>query len=108
MRKLIFILFFTFAALAVGDTRPRYVSSKFTATAYCLRGKTASGATVRHGLVAADPRVLPIGSRIKINNQVFVVADTGGKIKGKRIDIWMLSCRQARQYGVKTIDVTRL
>ncbi len=39
----------------------------FRATAYCLRGRTASGGNVRRGIVAADPRILPLGTRIEIS-----------------------------------------
>ena len=38
----------------------------FRATAYCLKGRTASGGGVRRGIVAADPRVLPLGTKIYI------------------------------------------
>ena len=68
----------------------------FSATAYCFSGRTAMGHGVRRGLVAADPRVLRLGSRIVINgggySGTYLVSDTGGSIKGKRLDIWMPSC----------------
>ena len=70
-------------------------ASSFRATAYCLKGRTASGSSVRRGIVAADPRILPLGSRIQIHNGAYsgtyTVADTGGGIKGRRLDIWMPS-----------------
>lgn len=81
----------------------------FTATAYCLRGKTAMGHGVRRGLIAADPRILRLGSRVVINgggvSGSYLVSDTGGKIKGKRIDIWMPSCSEARRFGRRTVQV---
>lgn len=84
----------------------------FRATAYCLRGKTASGRRVRRGVVAADPRVLPLGSRIKISagkySGNYIVADTGGKIKGRILDIWVPSCAEARRWGRRNIKVTVL
>jgi 3D (Asp-Asp-Asp) domain-containing protein len=82
---------------------------KFVATAYCLRGRTASGSRVRNGIIAADPRVLRLGSRVNLGagsySGNYIVADTGGKIKGKRIDIWMASCAEARRFGRRTVTV---
>jgi len=81
----------------------------FSATAYCLRGKTAMGHGVRRGLIAADPRVLRLGSRVVLNgggySGTYLVSDTGGKIKGKRIDIWMPSCSEAKRFGRRTVQV---
>jgi 3D (Asp-Asp-Asp) domain-containing protein len=87
-------------------------ASSFRATAYCLKGRTASGSNVRRGLVAADPRVLPLGSRIQIHNGAYngtyTVADTGGGIKGRRLDIWMPSCVEAVRFGSRSVSVSRL
>ena len=84
----------------------------FRATAYCLRGRTASGRMVRRGIVAADPRVLPLGTRIKLSagrySGTYLVADTGGKIKGRVIDIWVPSCSEARRWGRRNVKVTVL
>lgn len=81
----------------------------FKATAYCLRGKTASGRYVRRGIVAADPRVLPLGTRIHMSGGRYtgnyLVADTGGKIKGRILDIWVPSCNEARRWGRRTVKV---
>lgn len=84
----------------------------FKATAYCLRGKTASGRMVRRGIVAADRRVLPLGTRIRLTagkySGTYVVADTGGKIKGRILDIWVPSCAEARRWGRRSVKVTVL
>jgi 3D (Asp-Asp-Asp) domain-containing protein len=81
----------------------------FSATAYCLRGRTALGHGVRRGLIAADPRVLRLGSRVRVEgggySGTYLVSDTGGKIKGKRIDIWMPSCSEARRFGRRTVQI---
>jgi len=83
----------------------------FTATAYCLSGRTAMGHGVRRGLIAADPRVLKLGSRVTINggayNGSYLVSDTGGKIKGKKIDIWVPSCSEARKFGRRTVQISQ-
>jgi 3D (Asp-Asp-Asp) domain-containing protein len=84
----------------------------FRATAYCLRGKTASGRAVRRGIVAADTRVLPLGTRIHMSagkySGNYVVADTGGKVKGRVLDIWVPSCAEARSWGRRSVQVTVL
>ena len=87
-------------------------ATSFRATAYCLKGRTASGGGVRRGIVAADPRVLPLGSRIQIHNGAYsgtyTVADTGGGIKGRRLGIWMPSCGEAVRFGSRSVSVSRL
>lgn len=98
------------------DDKPAVVSNSdsegkaFKATAYCLRGKTASGSGVRRGIVAADPRILPLGTKIEIEagsySGTYTVADTGGAVKGKILDIWMPSCSEARKFGRKKIKVS--
>lgn len=81
----------------------------FSATAYCLRGKTALGHSVRRGIIAADPRVLRLGSTITVNgggySGTYLVSDTGGSIKGKRLDIWMPNCSEARRFGRRSVQV---
>jgi 3D (Asp-Asp-Asp) domain-containing protein len=81
----------------------------FSATAYCFSGRTAMGHGVRRGLIAADPRVLPLGSRVYINagqwSGTYLVSDTGGAIKGKRIDIWVPSCGEARRFGRRSVQI---
>ena len=81
----------------------------FSATAYCLSGRTAMGHGVRRGLIAADPRVLKLGSRVYVNagawSGTYLVSDIGGGIKGKKIDIWVPSCGEARRFGRRTVQV---
>lgn len=82
----------------------------FRATAYCLKGRTASGGSVRRGIVAADRRVLPLGTRIQISagaySGTYTVADTGGAVKGHILDIWMPSCAEANRFGRRTVMVS--
>lgn len=81
----------------------------FRATAYCLQGRTANGGGVRRGIVAADPRVLPLGTRIQVTagsyTGTYTVADTGGAVKGRVLDIWVPSCSEAIRFGRKSITV---
>ncbi|QQS40617.1 MAG: 3D domain-containing protein [Acidobacteriota bacterium] len=82
----------------------------FRATAYCLRGRTASGQSVRRGLIAADPRVLPLGTKVQLTagrySGEYIVADTGGKVKGNKIDIWVPNCGEARRWGNRGVKLT--
>lgn len=84
----------------------------FSATAYCLRGRTASGAGVRRGIVAADPRVLPLGTRIYLNaggySGNYIVADTGGAVRGRKLDIWVPNCSEAIKFGRRSVSVNIL
>lgn len=84
----------------------------FKATAYCLKGKTAMGGAVRRGIVAADPRILPLGSRIQITagsySGTYTVADTGGAVRGRVLDIWVSSCSEAVRFGRKSVMVSKL
>ncbi len=95
-------------AIAVNNEKNKGGRS-FSATAYCLKGRTASGSGVRRGIVAADPRVLPLGTRISLNAGAYtgsyVVADTGGAIKGRKLDIWVSSCSEARRFGRRNVLV---
>ena len=84
----------------------------FTATAYSLRGRTASGKPVARGLIAADRRVLPIGTRVRLEagsySGEYTVADTGGAVRGRKIDIWMPSSREAMRFGRRPVKLTVL
>ena len=86
--------------------------TNFQATAYCLRGRTANGGSVRRGIIAADPRFLPLGSRVQISagaySGIYTVTDTGGAVKGRKIDIWMPNCSEANRFGSRGITVSRL
>ena len=87
-------------------------ASPYVATAYSLRGRTASGRMVSRGLIAADPRVLPLGSRVRLEHPgysgEYLVADTGGAIRGRRIDIWTPSSGEAMRFGRRTVKLTVL
>jgi 3D (Asp-Asp-Asp) domain-containing protein len=83
----------------------------FTATAYCTGSITASGIPVSKGIVAADPAVLPLGTRIRITraapyNGTYWVLDTGGAIRKRRLDVYIPDCAAARQFGRRSVHVT--
>lgn len=81
----------------------------FSATAYCLSGKTALGHKVRRGIIAADPRVLRLGSTVMIQGGgyagSYLVSDTGSRIRGKKIDIWVPNCSEARKFGRRSVQI---
>jgi 3D (Asp-Asp-Asp) domain-containing protein len=73
-------------------------------TAYCLKGVTRRGRYVRGGIVAADPRIFPLGRLIEvfIGGEYygrFLVDDTGLKIKGPILDVWKPTCEEAIHFG---------
>lgn len=86
-----------------------YAPQSFRATAYSLRGRTRSGQYVRRGVVAADPRLLPLGTKVELKagnySGVYTVLDTGGVIKGGIIDIWMPSSSEARRFGRQRVKL---
>lgn len=69
-------------------------------------GVTASGMRVQPGVVAVDPRVIPLGTRLYVDGYGFAVAaDTGGAIKGNKIDVYMEGLPAARQWGRRQVNV---
>ncbi|MBU2601592.1 MAG: hypothetical protein KKA32_05415 [Actinobacteria bacterium] len=80
---------------------------KVKAYAYALPGRTASGLSVGIGIVAVDPRVIKLGTRLYIPGYgEGLAADTGGDIKGNTIDVWVPTEKQARDWGIKYITIT--
>jgi 3D (Asp-Asp-Asp) domain-containing protein len=73
-------------------------------TSYCLKGTTRRDRYVRQGIVAADPRLFPLGRYVElyVGRKYFgrfLVDDTGGKIKDAILDIWTPECRDAQRFG---------
>lgn len=63
--------------------------------------KTALGTTMTpYRTIAVDPRVIPLGSKVEINGKIYIAEDTGGAIKGYRIDMCVSSHGEAYQKGV--------
>ncbi|HSC27597.1 MAG TPA: 3D domain-containing protein [Vicinamibacterales bacterium] len=98
------------------DTAPPAPGTRlrFKATAYCKGTTTASGVNVRTGIAAADPDLLPVGSVIQVDrlaepyNGIYTVMDTGPKVQGRQIDIYMWSCHEALRFGRRSAQVTVL
>jgi rare lipoprotein A len=81
----------------------------FDATAYCLKGRTASGMDARPGMIAADPRVLPLGTVVHLKSGSYTgtyhVMDTGGRIKGRRVDVYVATHKEAVQFGRRQVKI---
>lgn len=86
----------------------------FSATAYCKGKTTASGVNVRSGIAAADPQLLPVGSVVQVDvpgsrhDGVYTVMDTGPKVQGRHLDLYMWSCNEALRFGRTAANVAVL
>ena len=86
----------------------------FTATAYCKGTTTASGVGVRTGIAASDPSLLPVGSVVNVTtgktkyNGVYTIMDTGPRVQGRLLDLYMWSCHEALAFGRQQIELTVL
>ena len=82
------------------------VATAYTANCYGCSGITAIGRPAGHGIVAVDPRVIPLGTRMYIPGYGQAVAgDTGGAIVGNRIDLGFNSQSDAMTFGRRPITV---
>ena len=85
----------------------------FIATAYSTEGTGASGQWSHPGTVAADRRILPLNSRIRVYGAGrysgdYTVEDTGGKVDGHHIDLYMPSRAEAKKFGRQRVKVVVL
>lgn len=92
----------TYRARKVTMKCSAYTSAANEGGAYAYNGQR-----LRDGMVAADLKLYPIGTKIFIPklNKVFTVTDTGSAIRNQRLDIWMNSKQKALNWGVQTLDV---
>jgi 3D (Asp-Asp-Asp) domain-containing protein len=87
---------------------------QFQATAYCKGETTASGVGVRTGIAAADPAILPVGSVVRLETPsprysgVWTVMDTGPAVRGRLVDLYLWSCKEALQFGRRPVRLTVL
>ena len=67
---------------------------------------TAIGTKIRRGVIAVDPRVIPLRTRVYVEGYGFATAeDTGGAIKGNKIDVVMDTKAQSRNWGVRNVKI---
>ncbi|HEY8409479.1 MAG TPA: 3D domain-containing protein [Gaiellaceae bacterium] len=78
-----------------------------TSTGYSLPGHTATGLPVGWGVVAVDPSVIPLGTKLTIPGYgEGVAADVGSGVRGKDIDLWFPTLARARGWGRRTVTIT--
>ena len=97
--------------LGTPDPAPAPASDGHTltvsSTGYSLPGHTSSGLPVGWGVVAVDPTVIPLGTRLTIPGYgEGVAADTGSAVRGADIDLWFPTLAQARAWGRRTVTIT--
>lgn len=83
---------------------------RLTATAYCLAGRTRSGSRTRPGTVAADLRLFPLGTVLRVDEPrahagIYTVMDTGPRVRGRTLDIFMSDCGRAKRFGRQPVLV---
>lgn len=98
-------------AVARGQALPADLKANaemtFEATAYTYTGhNTATGQPPRVGLVAVDPRVIPLGTKMYVEGYGFAVAaDTGGAIKGRIVDVFFETVRECLVWGRRKVKI---
>jgi 3D (Asp-Asp-Asp) domain-containing protein len=107
------------AKRALQDKKPSWImgdpsmegpqKEDFQATAYCIKGISRSGIMIAPGHVAADPRIIPLGSMIYVDSPlmggIYQVLDTGALIKGNIIDIFIPSYERCKEFGRRMVKV---
>jgi len=106
--------------LSVGHIRHRVLPSdpmpglnfyplRVVATSYCPDANsgphTATGTHPRRGVAAVDPRVIPLGSVILWNHNVYLAQDTGSVVLGRVVDFWNDRCDDSINWGRKPITI---
>jgi 3D (Asp-Asp-Asp) domain-containing protein len=80
---------------------------KVDAVAYSSPGMTALGVPVGKGVVAVDPQLIPLGTKLHVPGYGRgLAADVGTAIKGRIIDLWFPTLRKARAWGRRTVTIT--
>lgn len=97
----------SYAAISRQGVEYKGKAMRFEATAYAPTGnRTAVGARTRRGIVAVDPKVIPLGTHMFIKGYGYAVAaDTGGAIKGRRVDLFFESNSDAVKWGRRPVDI---
>ena len=89
-----------------------FKASAYTANDAGCNTTTATGTTVTEGrTLSVDPRIIPLGSTVEIKSDfpgvsgVYKAEDTGGGIKGNRLDVFMVSRHRALDFGRRDVYV---
>ncbi len=112
MRSGVILVLLGFLCLSItaGARGSRVMRMEATAFAAPPSKPTSAGTVPHEGIVAADPSVLPLGSRIRVSGAgvydgVYTVTDTGGKVVGRHIDLYLPTEAEARRFGKKIVRV---
>jgi peptidoglycan DL-endopeptidase CwlO len=93
------------APVPIATSGPRTIT--VSSTGYSIHGRTSTGMQTAAGVVAVDPSVIPLGTRLTIPGYgTGIAADTGGSVHGNVIDLWFPNLQQARAWGRQTVTIT--
>ena len=108
LAAVLFVFVLGIEGSALGQPQaPQAYRLKVDAVAYYLPGKTAFGVPVGKGVVAVDPKLIPLGTKLHVPGYgPGVAADVGYAIKGRVIDLWFPSTAKARNWGRRTVTIT--
>ena len=103
MKKLLLLCLLLILLTITGETKSQYWEATFEITAYTHTGnRTATGIWPKPGIVAVDPAVIPLGTKLHIPGYGTAIAhDTGEDIKGYRLDVFFNTYNEAIDYGRK-------
>ena len=100
----------------LSDTETEYIPlGRFKVSHYCIEphkhicgtgtGLTKLGTKVHPGSLSVDPRIIPLGSTVMINGVEYIAEDTGGAIKGNKVDMAVATHQEALQRGVYYAEI---
>ena len=109
---------FDFLTAPLSAAPPIRSPQTFKVTAYCQQGVTKSGFPTQPGAAAADLGYLPMGSIVQVQHPtevgqpppneapgVYTVLDTGAKVNGRHLDLFVADCNRAKQFGRRLLEV---
>lgn len=97
------------SAASITGRRMRVVTTGYSPAQPGLGPRTATGALARRGVVAVDPRVIPLGTRLFVPGYGYAVAaDTGGAVRGRHVDLCFASVEEARRWGRRSVTIVIL
>ncbi len=96
--------------IGIAGHKASRVPMVFTATAFSGAGVTTKGNVTQAGTAAADPSVIPLGSKVRVTGAgaysgVYCVTDTGQKVGGRTIDLYIPNVAAAKAFGRKQVRV---
>ena len=97
----------TVAAAPEDGRRMKVIATGYAAGSGGADHTTATGAEAKRGVIAVDPKVIPLGTRVYVPGYGYAVAaDTGGSISGNRVDLCFDTRAEAIEWGRRTVTIT--